>query len=157
MKPNIHKHRILLLAGCVLAAMCSLAFTSCDNEDDISDIFVGRTWYVTGATVNGQSIDGDELKEIYAQADSYHLTFTATAFSGCLVVGSTLSGSWTADGKSHAISLQIKDAKSVESSTVSRNIYYILRDAASYKGDVNELRIYKDSQNFVRFYHTKNQ
>lgn len=147
----------MLLAGCIMAVLCSLATASCDNEDDISDIFVGRTWYITGATVNGKSIDGDELKEIYAQADSYHLTFTATAFSGCLVAGSTLSGSWTADGKHQTISFQIKDAKNVESSTVSRNIYYILRDAASYKGDVNELRIYKDSQNFVRFYHTKNQ
>lgn len=156
MRPNIRKHKFHRLGG-IIFALIVLAVASCDNEDDIADIFVGRTWYVTGATVNGQSIDGDELKEIYSQADSYHLTFTTTAFSGCLVAGSTLSGTWTADGKNHTISLQIKDAANVESSTVSRNIYYILRGATSYKGDVNELRIYKDSQNFVRFYHTKNQ
>jgi len=157
MRTNIRKHKLLLMVSGVFALLLSLSSVSCDNEDDISDIFVGRTWYVTGATVNGQSIDGDELKEIYAQADSYRLTFTATAFSGCLVAGSALSGTWTADGKHHTLSIQIKDAANVESSTVSRNIYYILRGASSYKGDVNELRIYKDTQNFVRLYHTKNQ
>lgn len=146
-------HRAILLLGALCLLMPLL--TGCSNEDDVSDIFVGRTWYITGATINGQSIDGDELKELYTNTDSYFLTFALQTFSGRLVAGSTISGTWTVDGKDHTISLQVSQAYNTDASVVSRNIYNVLRNAATYSGDTHQIIIYADKQNFVRFYESK--
>jgi len=149
-KPNLLRRYIWL----PLLSLTLLP-TACQNEDDIADIFIGRTWYIVGATINGQQYDGNEIKELYAQADSYHLTFAVNSFSGILVAGSSLNGQWTADGKHHTLTLQVKNANNVEASTVSRNIYNVLRNVTSYSGDVNNLIIQQDSQNFIRLYHTR--
>lgn len=146
------RRAILPMLWCLIAGLCA----SCSNEDDVDDIFVGRTWYITGATINGTSIDGDELKELYANPDTYYLNFAVQTFSGRLVAGSTLSGSWTADGKNHTITLQVSQASNTDASVVSRNIYNVLRNAKTYSGDTHYIILYADKQNYVRFYE-KNQ
>lgn len=155
MHSNTNKFRPRRLLHWLPLLLFTLLFTACQNEDDVEDIFVGRTWYIVGATINGQQYDGDELKELYAQADSYHLTFSINSFSGILVAGSSLNGQWSADGKHHTLTIQVKNANNVEASTVSRNIYNVLRNVTTYSGDVNNLIIQQDSQNFIRLYHTK--
>lgn len=155
MLQNTNKPHFRHIPICLPLLFLTLFLTACQNEDDVADIFVGRTWYIVGATINGQQYDGDELKELYAQADSYHLTFAVNTFNGILVAGSSLNGQWTADGKRHTLTLQVQNANNVEASTVSRNIYHVLRNVTSYSGDVNNLIIQQDSKNFIRLYHTK--
>lgn len=159
MRRNSHSHTFHAprRASVWLIALCMTLplLAGCALEDDVSDIFVGRTWYIIGATINGQRIDGDELKELYVNADSYFLTFALQTFSGRLVSGSSLSGTWAVDGKDHTISLQVTHTSNTDASVVSRNICNVLRNATTYSGDTHQIIIYADKQNFVRFYESK--
>lgn len=129
----------------------SLLFVSCSKEDDIDSIFNGRTWYITGASINGSSINGEEIKSIYSVLDSYLIYFSSSnTFSGKLVSGSIIEGKWNADGKHQSIFLQFTKDDNVKSTTLSNNIYNILRNASSYNGDVNNLEIKQDGSNYVR-------
>ena len=85
---------ILLL---IIALIPSLLATSCQNEDDIDAIFNGKTWFITGGCINGTNITGEELKSIYANSNSFFLTFSASTFGGVLVAGSNVSGTWIID------------------------------------------------------------
>ena len=145
-----HILSILFVLTTMLLSVCLLA--SCDNEDDIDDIFVGKTWYVTGATINGTSISGDDIKSLYVSPSSYMIYFSSdNTFSGILAASSNISGKWTADGKKQKMTMTFSKAENVNSSTLSSNIYNILKDATSYSGDVNNIQIKEDKKNFVRF------
>jgi len=144
---------ILLL---IIALIPSLLATSCQNEDDIDAIFNGKTWFITGGCINGTNIKGDDLKSIYANANSYFLTFSASTFGGVLVAGSNVSGTWKADGKDQSIFLNFQSESNVNLSPLSSNIYNILKNAKYYSGDVNVLRISQDDYNYIRLTSNKN-
>lgn len=144
---------ILLL---IIALIPSLLATSCQNEDDIDAIFNGKTWFITGGCINSTNIKGDDLKSIYANANSYFLTFSASTFGGVLVAGSNVSGSWKADGKDQSIFLNFQSESNVNLSPLSSNIYNILKNAKYYSGDVNVLRISQDDYNYIRLTSNKN-
>jgi len=144
---------ILLL---IIALIPSLLATSCQNEDDIDAIFNGKTWFITGGCINGNNIKGDDLKSIYANANSYFLTFSASTFGGVLVAGSNVSGTWKADGKDQSIFLNFQSESNVNLSPLSSNIYNIMKNAKYYSGDVNVLRISQDDYNYIRLTSNKN-
>ena len=126
--------------------------SSCDSEDDISSIFVGKTWYITGGTINGTNISGDELKSIYAVPSSYFLYFSSdNTFNGVLNPGSSISGTWTADGKKNLLSLSFSNVDNIDGSVLSHNIYNILKSSTSYSGDEHNIKIKEDSNNYIRF------
>ena len=132
---------ILLL---IIALIPSLLATSCQNEDDIDAIF------------NGTNITGEELKSIYANANSFFLTFSASTFGGVLVAGSNVSGTWKADGKDQSIFLNFQSESNVNLSPLSSNIYNVLKNAQHYSGDVNVLKIMQDNYNFIRLSSQRN-
>ena len=140
--------RFLLLL--LIAAAPVLIATSCSSEDDLNAIFNGKTWYITGARINGQELTGDQLKSLYTNADAYRILFTSSTFSGALAPGSTINGTWSADGKDKTFQMNFSTANYVEAATVSNLIYNILRYATTYSGDENVLKIQQDSDNFVR-------
>ena len=56
--------RKLIIAPLLLSL---LTLFSCNKEDDIETIFVGRTWYMNGATINGLKLNSD-IKNFYTEA-----------------------------------------------------------------------------------------
>lgn len=140
--------RTLLLLLIVLVP--TLIATSCDNDDDLNEIFQGKTWKITGATIKGQSINGDEVKSLYTQTGTYTLTFSGQTFAGTLAAGSALSGTWKANGGKHTIQFTITDAHDTESTRLSADIYDIITRATTYSGDANILSIRVDEHNFIR-------
>ncbi|MBR2191725.1 MAG: DUF4847 family protein [Bacteroidaceae bacterium] len=144
---------ILLL---IIALIPSLLATSCQNEDDIDAIFNGKTWFITGGCINGTNITGEELKSIYANSNSFFLTFSASTFGGVLVAGSNVSGTWKADGKDQSIYLNFQSESNVNLSPLSSNIYNVLKNAQHYSGDVNVLKIMQDNYNFIRLSSQRN-
>lgn len=131
-------------------------FVSCSNEDDIDSIFNGKTWYITGASINGSSINGDEIKSIYSVFDSYLIYFSSSnTFHGKLVSGSVIEGNWNADGKHHSLLLQFTKSDNVKSTTLSNNIFNILRNSSNYNGDENNIEIKQDASNYVRMSNNK--
>lgn len=150
------KKTVIILYPMVLLMLMPL-FLSCDKEDDIDDIFIGKTWYVTGATINGTSITGDDIKSLYVSPSSYMIYFSSdNTFNGILAAGSHISGSWNADGKKQKMSMSFAKSENVNVTTLSSNIYNVLKDATSYSGDVNNIQIKEDHKNFVRFTSNRN-
>lgn len=140
----------------VLLVCCGALFlSSCNKEDDITSIFQGKTWYITGATINGKSLDGDDLKSLYISEDSYYMVFTANMFSGVLVKGSSFSGRWTADGKKQTLVFSNVSSSHVDDAVISQQIFNILRNVKTYSGDANVLQIQQDKMNFIRLSNTK--
>jgi signal transduction histidine kinase len=127
-----------------------LIATSCENEDDIEEIFWNKNWKITGATINGTSINSEALKELYASAQSYYLIFSAGTMKGFLSPNCPITGAWSANGKNHDFHCDLNVAENINESALNLQLYEILNNAKKYNGDGNVLRIEVDSRNFIR-------
>ena len=127
------------------------ALTSCSQEDDIEEIFVGRTWYMNGATINGMKLNSD-ISNFYTDAgeNAYFITFSSGTFKGVLSAGANFSGKWEADGKHQSITMTL-DNKPTNMTTFDSNIYHILTGITSYQSGADFLQLKQDAQNIVLF------
>ena len=141
---------ITFLSTLIIVFASSLLMTGCDNEDDIDELFIGKTWKITGATFNGVSINGDDIKELYAIPNTYKISFSSITFNGTLVSGSSFRGTWNADGKSRNLTLQMQQQSGIEINRLSQQIFEVLNNSTRYGGDSNIIIIYKDNTNFIR-------
>lgn len=134
-----------------------LILTACNKEDDIEDIFVGKTWYMNGATINGLKLNG-EISNFYTDAEesAYYITFFSQTFQGMLSAGTNFSGTWTANGKDQTITLTITHKPS-NIPTFDRQIYNILSSTTSYQSGADFLQLKQDSHNFVLFGDSRNK
>ena len=144
--------KILVLILIALAPV--IISTSCSKEDDIEEIFMGKTFYISGATVNGKALN-DEVKELYENLDSYYITFNETTFNGKLDSQCSFSGYWSANGKKKTLIMHIDKFENTSSSSLTDKLYGILQHVTSYSGDANVLSIKADDQNFIRLRLTK--
>ena len=127
-----------------------LIITSCENEDDIEAIFNGKTWKITGAAIKGQTINGEELKQLYTSEQAYTILFNAGTFVATFAPGSSVSGTWKANGKKQTFSVNVTESTGVNATELSESLYAIFRSAKKYSGDVNILKISSDNGNYIR-------
>lgn len=127
-------------------AIAMFTLVGCNDEDDVEMIFAGKQWKITGATINGVSLNS-EVKELYA--NPYYINFTQSTFSASLAEGSSMTGTWQAEGKNKTIRMNIASNNSTDNTVLSRNIYSIIKDARYYSGDANVAKIHKDANNFI--------
>ncbi len=145
MRKNVCIYNLLFM---LLMLVCGTSFTSCsDDGDDIEEIFQGKTWYVTGAKVNGLNINGQDLKQFYS--NPYYMKFTNNSVSGVLEQGSEFSGYWQADGESRTLKISINNYTEGNSTPLSKQVYDILRNTSTYAGDANVLYIKKNENNYI--------
>lgn len=130
-----------------LILLILLSFTSCTPEDDIEEIFVGRTWYMNGATINGMKLNS-EIKNFYTDAGegAYYISFSAGTFRGVLSSGVTFSGTWEADGKKQTIKFDVTN-KPNTTTTFDKQIFNILSAVVSYSSGADFLHLSKDGNN----------
>ena len=138
----------------LIALMPVIISTSCSKEDDIEEIFLGKTFYISGATINGKPLN-DEVKELFANLDSYYITFNESSFLGKLDPSCTISGRWHAEGKHRSMTLSFETVDNPSASMLTQKLLTILQNAKSYTGDANILMIHADEQNFIRLRTTK--
>lgn len=126
-----------------------LTLSACSREDDIEEIFVGKTWYMFDASINNKGVD---VKNFYTEAggNAYYITFSSETFHGTLSAGDNFSGTWTANGKSQTITLTFSQKPSA-SSLFDKQIYSILSSATSYRSGAEFLHLEDSNQNVVRF------
>lgn len=131
-------------------AVALLALTACNNEDDIAEIFVNRTWYMNGIAINGTT-SSEETRNFYKDTDSqcYYITFSSDTFYGALSSGITFSGTWNADGKHQKITLHLQQ-KTASNLIFDKQMYQILSSITSYKSGADFLQLYDDNQNIIR-------
>lgn len=148
-KALLRRNGIALLCS-VLMIVAGL-FSSCNDEDDIDEIFVGKTWYMNGATVNGLRLNS-EVKNFYTEAGAgaYFITFSNGTFNGMMSAGDPFSGTWEANGKKQTITLKIKNSPNV-STTFDRQIFSIITKSSSYSSGADFIKLKQDKQNEVVF------
>ena len=122
---------------------------ACNTSDDVTEIFNGHRFKITGITYNGIKTT-KEAEELYTDNGTYYITFTSQAIQGMLADGIPVDGTWKAEGKGRKMVISLRRPQSADSmSEVCRLIYLTLKDATSYGGDRNVLRIYRDSNTYI--------
>ena len=132
----------------IILTMCML-LVACSTEDDVNEIFSGNRFKITGLTYNGQKTVKD-VKEFYTVDDTYWISFSQLTISGMLEPGMKIEGTWNADGSSHQLSFNLTSPKSAEgASDICSRVFNILKNATSYSGDKNVLRIKRDNSTYI--------
>lgn len=151
----------------LLLAILPLA-VGCNDEDDLQEIFTGKTWKLTFISRDDQNTQYDfwngnettrqKSMELLGRGDTYTLFFemgainqsTGGSFSG-KAVSATVSGNWSADGKDNSFSFGQLRVSGTESDVLSQAFITALNTAYRYAGDTNNLYIYyKDGANTMR-------
>ncbi len=122
---------------------------ACNTSDDVTEIFNGHRFKITGITYNGIKTT-KEAEELYTDNGTYYITFNAQTIQGMLADGIPVDGTWKAEGKERKMVISLRRPQSADGmSEVCRLIYLTLKDATSYGGDRNVLRIYRDSNTYI--------
>ncbi len=128
-----------------------LILCACNSEDDIDEIFVGRTWYMNGIVINGVT-NSKETQNFYTDTDKncYFISFSSGTFQGKLSSGVAFSGTWQADGKHQTIKLNLKEKPNPDN-LFDKQILNILSSTTSYTSGAEFMHLNDDKQNTIRF------
>ena len=132
-----------------LLLMTCLLLLACSTDDDIEEIFIGNRFKITGLTYNGQKTVKD-VKEFYEVNDTYWIAFSQSAITGVLQPGMTIEGTWNANGKNRELTIDLIAPKNANgASDICSKVFSIIKNATSYSGDKNVLRIKRNGDSFI--------
>lgn len=150
----------------MLYLLCALLFLgSCNNEDDIQEIFVSGTWnvvnYFTKADWekrNGEPVykqDNQEGWESLKVISTFTLTFSDDGTFKGTMQNLNFEGSWNADAKKRSIHLMINGSPNT-SNRFNKEFIETLKEVAFYQGDSNVLMLGpSDKRSYIQFRHNK--
>ena len=129
--------------------MTCLLLLACNTDDDIEEIFIGNRFKITGLTYNGQKTVKD-VKEFYEVNDTDWIAFSQSAITGVLQPGMTIEGTWNANGKNRELTIDLISPKNANgASDICSKVFSIIKNATSYSGDKNVLRIKRNGDSFI--------
>lgn len=154
-----------LIVAITLTLLVLPMLTACDNEDDVKEIFTGKTWklsyiYAEGAySIPIDFWEGDAAKEAASRTlrdveGNYTVEFsgaeTGGTFRGSVngrIVNSTFSGQWQADAGTHALTISnLTFGGNAETDVQAVNFKRGLQNVYKYTGDSNGLYLhYKEN------------
>lgn len=144
--------------------ICLLPFCwSCNNEDNIDEIFVSGTWNVVNyfGKANWDRRDGEPVykkntPEGYNALEvisTFTLTFDEDGTFKGTMQNETFEGNWLADAHGRTIQLTIK-GNPANTSMLNKEFIETLKKAARYQGDSNVLILGpEDKKSFIQFRH----
>ncbi len=133
----------------LLAIISCLLLASCENDDDVTEIFVGNRFKITGITYNGTKVIKD-VDQFYESDNIYYITFNAITFQGVLQAGTSIEGSWKADGNGRSFNMIFNSSSNLTgANTMCDMVYNVLKNATSYSGDKNVIKIIKDNNSYI--------
>lgn len=160
--------KIKIYIQLLLVALLTPALSACEQEDDVVDIFTGKTWYMTYIAVEGQNKmydfwQGNEDARIQSfktiTGDNYTLTFDGAdlgnsigggTFSG-RATSASISGKWNANGENRELQLTIDKAGTDTDKYLGKAFIDGLKSAFKYGGDNKNLYIYYKEGQTVKF------
>lgn len=154
---NLIKQTYRLLLVLLLLPLLS----GCNNEDDVAEIFTGKTWKLSRLTNKGSSApfypgiwnndkDMEEsLNKLNRETAYFTLEFEGEELDGELMgakisgrgVNASISGTWNADGKSKELTFNLK-VIGTENDALGKAFINGLQNVYKYEGDVNSLTLY---------------
>ena len=137
---------------------------SCNNEDDVEEIFASGTWYVANyfGKANWDKRNGEpKYKPIDADGrkaldiiHGFNITFKADGtFTGSIQNGN-IEGTWQADGKDRTVNIRF--TKTPSSTSYNDEFRDALENAIFYQGDSNVLLLAPEGKKtYIQFAHNK--
>lgn len=143
------RNKLYLIQTAFCLCLALLICTACEKEDDIDEIFIGKTWYMNGGIISGKKLNSD-IQNFYTdvRTNAYYITFSSQTFKGMLTNGDSFSGTWSANGKNQTIKLKLTETPTA-STPFDKQIYYIIAGATSYKSGADFLQLRKDGDNVL--------
>lgn len=158
----------LLLTGILLIALIPL-ISSCNNEDDVVEIFTGKTWKMSRLTDHGKNppqfyqgiwkTENEKMRsmELLNKEGNFQVTFEGSEVNGEVNgtqvkiqgVGSTATGTWQANGKDNTVRIQIKNVRGTETDPLAKAFMAAIRKVFSYEGDINQLTLFYQEDNQI--------
>ncbi|MCD8091674.1 MAG: DUF4847 domain-containing protein [Bacteroides sp.] len=156
--------RIIRNISCLLLVLSLLPVLSgCDNEDDLIELFAGKTWKLSRLTTKGSNQrflpnlwnnekDYDSSMNALNNENTFTLNFEGSELNGELMgttftargISATVTGTWKADGKKHTISLYIDHTTGSESDPLAKAFIAGLQKIYKYEGDASSLSLFYD-------------
>lgn len=157
----------------ILYMLIALPFLgSCNNEDDVEEIFASGTWYVVDffGKANWDKRNGEpkynamahnpnkaiaaEGKKALGIIHSFNITFKADGtFTGNIQNGG-IEGKWQADGKDRTVNINF--TKTPSSTNYNNEFIEALNNAIFYQGDSNALLLAPEGKKtYIQFAHEK--
>lgn len=136
---------------------------SCNDEDNIYDIFSSGTWHAVNyfTKADWDKRNGEpkykptdkEGRNALEVINKFTLLFNADGtFSGTMQ-NANIEGTWEADGKDRTVHLSIKGNPGA-SSAYNREFIEALQNAAFYQGDSQYLMLGRDDKrSYIQFRH----
>ena len=129
----------------IISLALAALFTSCDNGDDLTDIFLSHPWKLALFNEGGRRTPGN---------DAYVLQFYDATFSVSTRSDAVITGYWTADNKQRTFScsrVRVENG-SIEGDTIAQKMEKILKEARYYEGDTNYLQILVQKNKYMQFH-----
>ena len=131
------------LLAVVTATFMLCGASSCEPEDDIAGIFVGKTWKLSNICNDKDAplLSVDEVNQVNV-GGHYVITFADTHFEG----------TWSAENDGNTFSINITNVEGSETSSLGNRFITMLRDSRHYEGDYNSLQLYgEDKSEYLLF------
>lgn len=142
---------IKILRHCLPVLLLALTLVSCNQEDDVDAIFVGRTWYVVNLnSAKGETaLSKEQWTKLYSNPDDYYIKFTSlNTFTVTISSGDSYSGDCVINGDKHTISFNMSNASSNDA--IGKKMISWMKNTTTYYGDANVLELrQEDSSNFI--------
>lgn len=134
-------------------------FSGCNDSDDTTAIFTGKTWKLNFISIDGEydmydfwgnNAEAKEKSLTFLRKDgTYTLTFEGLADGDNIegkvsvtVITSTLQGDWHANGKDNSFSFRATATGNTDNNDkLAKNFLEGLNNAIEYEGDTNNLYI----------------
>lgn len=129
----------------IISLALAALFTSCDNGDDLTDIFLSHPWKLALFNEGGRRTPGN---------DNYVMQFYDATFSVSTRSDAVITGYWTADNKQRTFScsrVRVENG-SIEGDTIAQKMEKILKEAGYYEGDTNYLQILVQKNKYMQFH-----
>lgn len=152
----------------LLVALFVPVLSACEQEDDVIDIFTGKTWYMTYIAVEGQNKmydfwqgDQDVREKSFKTiaGDNYTLVFEGAEVNGTAggtftgkATSASVNGDWNANGDNRELKITIKSGGGTDTDKYLGKAFMDgLKSAFKYGGDNKNLYIYYKEGQTVKF------
>ena len=140
------------LLAVVTATFMLCGASSCEPEDDIAGIFVGKTWKLSNICNDKDAplLSVDEVNQVNV-GGHYVITFADGTFSA-VATDTHFEGTWSAENDGNTFSINITNTVGTEASSLGNRFITMLRDSRHYEGDYNSLQLYgEDKSEYLLF------
>ncbi len=131
---------------------------SCNDEDDVTEIFTGKTWKLTyiGSTDDWTDLSSGVNLNNYLEEKQPQNAYTVIFYDGSVRItggeATVWTGTWSADGKSNTFHITITDKQGEGTTANEKTFLELIAGACYYRGSSVLLRLFdSDRANFAQF------